>query len=130
METNRQKKISGVLQNDLTIILQKLIKNSGKSSIICSVTKVKISTDLSLAKVYVSIFPVAQVKSIFELIIQGQNLIRKSLGSLIKNHVRRIPDLAFYIDDSLEQISEIEKALKGSSNPIKDATLLSKRKSI
>jgi len=130
METNRQKKISGVLQNDLTIILQKLIKNSGKSSIICSVTKVKISTDLSLAKVYVSIFPVAQVKSIFELIIQGQNLIRKSLGSLIKNQVRRIPDLAFYIDDSLEQISEIEKALKGSSNPIKDATLLSKRKSI
>ena len=130
METNRQKKISGVLQNYLTIILQKLIKNSGKSSIICSVTKVKISTDLSLAKVYVSIFPVAQVKSIFELIIQGQNLIRKSLGSLIKNQVRRIPDLAFYIDDSLEQISEIEKALKGSSNPIKDATLLSKRKSI
>ena len=112
METNRQKKISGVLQNDLTIILQKLIKNSGKSSIICSVTKVRISTDLSLAKVYVSIFPVAQVKSIFELIIQGQNLIRKSLGSLIKNQVRRIPDLAFYIDDSLEQISEIEKALK------------------
>jgi len=130
METNRQKKISGVLQNDLTIILQKLIKNSGKSSIICSVTKVKISTDLYLAKVYVSIFPVAQVKSIFELITQGQNLIRKSLGSLIKNQVRRIPDLAFYIDDSLEQISEIEKALKGSSNPIKDATLLSKRKSI
>ena len=130
METNRQKKISGVLQNDLTIILQKLIKNSGKSSIICSVTKVRISTDLSLAKVYVSIFPVAQVKSIFELIIESQNLIRKSLGSLIKNQVRRIPDLAFYIDDSLEQISEIEKALKGSSNPIKDATLLSKRKSI
>ena len=130
METNRQKKISGVLQNDLTIILQKLIKNSGKSSIICSVTKVRISTDLSLAKVYVSIFPVAQVKSIFELITQSQNLIRKSLGSLIKNQVRRIPDLAFYIDDSLEQISEIEKALKGSSNPIKDATLLSKRKSI
>ena len=130
METNRQKKISGVLQNDLTIILQKLIKNSGKSSIICSVTKVRISTDLSLAKVYVSIFPVAQVKSIFELIIQGQNLMRKSLGSLIKNQVRRIPDLAFYIDDSLELISEIEKALKGNSNPIKDATLLSKRKSI
>jgi len=130
METNRQKKISGVLQNDLTLILQKLIKSSGKSSIICSVTKVRISPDLSLAKIYVSIFPVTQVKSIFELIMQSQNLIRKSLGSLIKNQVRRIPDLAFYIDDSLEQISEIEKALKGSSNPIKDATLLSKRKSI
>ena len=130
METNRQKKISGVLQNDLTLILQKLIKSSGKSSIICSVTKVRISPDLSLAKIYVSIFPVTQVKSIFELIMQSQNLIRKSLGSLIKNQVRRIPDLAFYIDDSLEQISEIEKALKGNSNPIKDTILLSKRKSI
>jgi ribosome-binding factor A len=130
METNRQKKISGVLQNDLTLILQKLIKSSGKNSIICSVTKVRISPDLSLAKIYVSIFPVTQVKSIFELIMQSQNLIRKSLGSLIKNQVRRIPDLAFYIDDSLEQISEIEKALKGNSNPIKDTSLLSKRKSI
>ena len=130
METNRQKKISGVLQNDLTLILQKLIKSSGKSSIICSVTKVRISPDLSLAKIYVSIFPVTQVKSIFELIMQSQNLIRKSLGSLIKNQVRRIPDLAFYIDDSLEQISEIEKALKGNSNHIKDTSLLSKRKSI
>ena len=130
METNRQKKIGGVLQNDLTLILQKLIKSSGKSSIICSVTKVRISPDLSLAKIYVSIFPVDQVKSIFELIMQSQNLIRKSLGLLIKNQVRRIPDLAFYIDDSLEQISEIEKALKGNSNPIKDTSLLSKRKSI
>jgi ribosome-binding factor A len=130
METNRQKKISGVLQNDLTLILQKLIKSSGKSSIICSVTKVRISPDLSLAKIYVSIFPVTQVKSIFELIMQSQNLIRKSLGSLIKNQVRRIPDLAFYIDDSLEQISEIEKALKGILIPSKILALLSKRKSI
>ena len=56
METTRQKKIGGILQNDLTLILQKLIKSVGKNSVISSITKVKISSDLSIAKVYVSVF--------------------------------------------------------------------------
>mgnify|MGYP005699390861 FL=1 len=65
METTRQKKIGGLLQNDLTLILQKLIKSVGKNSVISSITKVKISSDLSIAKVYVSVFPVSQFESIF-----------------------------------------------------------------
>lgn len=128
METTRQKKIAGILQNDLTLILQKLLKSVGKNSVISSITKVKVSPDLSLAKIYVSVFPINQVKTVLELIEINKSSIRNSLGILIKNQVRRIPALAFYIDDSLEQISKIEKALQEGSNPIKDSSLLEKRK--
>lgn len=128
METTRQKKIAGILQNDLTLILQKLLKSVGKNSVISSITKVKVSPDLSLAKIYVSVFPVNQVKTVLGLIEINKSSIRNSLGILIKNQVRRIPALAFYIDDSLEQISKIEKALQEGSNPIKDSSLLEKRK--
>ena len=128
METTRQKKIAGILQNDLTLILQKLLKSVGKNSVISSITKVKVSPDLSLAKIYVSVFPINQVKTVLELIEINKSSIRNSLGILIKNQVRRIPALAFYVDDSLEQISKIEKALQEESNPIKDSSLLEKRK--
>jgi ribosome-binding factor A len=128
METTRQKKIAGILQNDLTLILQKLLKSVGKNSVISSITKVKVSPDLSLAKIYVSVFPINRVKTVLELIEINKSSIRNSLGILIKNQVRRIPALAFYIDDSLEQISKIEKALQEGSNPIKDSSLLEKRK--
>ena len=130
METTRQKKIGGILQNDLTLILQKLIKSVGKNSVISSITKVKISSDLSIAKVYVSVFPVSQFESIFELIELNKSSIRNSLGILIKDQVRRIPALSFYIDDSLEHIDAVEKALQGKSDPIKNSSLLDKRKSV
>ena len=130
METTRQKKISGILQNDLTSILQKLLKSVGKNSVISSITKVKVSPDLSVAKVYVSVFPINQSAVIFELIELNKSSIRNSLGMLIKNQVRRVPVLAFYLDDSLEYINKIENALKGKGDPIKDESLLDKRKSI
>jgi|TARA_B110000971_G_C19967814_1_gene481118 ribosome-binding factor A len=130
METTRQKKIAGILQNDITTILQKLLKSVGKNSVISSITKVKISPDLSIAKIYVSVFPVNQAQSIFELIEEAKNSIRNSLGILIKNQVRRVPALVFYIDDSLEHISKVEKALEGKADPIKNSDLLEKRKSI
>lgn len=130
METTRQKKISGILQNDLTSILQKLLKSVGKNSVISSITKVKVSPDLSIAKVYVSVFPINQSAVIFELIELNKSSIRNSLGMLIKNQVRRVPVLTFYLDDSLEYINKIENALKGEGDPIKDESLLDKRKSI
>jgi ribosome-binding factor A len=105
METTRQKKIAGILQNDLTLILQKLLKSVGKNSVLSSITKVKVSPDLSLAKTYVSVFPVNQVKPVLELIETNKGSIRNSLGVLIKNQVRRVPALAFYIDVSVVNIS-------------------------
>ena len=130
METTRQKKIAGILQNDLTSILQKLLKHVGKNSVISSVTKVKISSDLSLAKIYTSVFPINQAKPAFKLIELNKSSIRNSLGILIKNQVRRVPVIEFYLDDSLDHIAKIEEALEEKSNPIKDTDLLEKRKAI
>ena len=130
MDTTRQKKIAGILQKDLAVILLKLLKNSGRNNVLSSVTKVKISPDLSIAKIYVSVFPVLQAEPVLKLLVHKKNSVRNSLGKLIKNQVRRIPDLAFYIDDSLEHIDKVEDALKGVEDPIKNSLLLNKRKSI
>ena len=130
MESTRQKKIGVTLQKDLTIILQKLLKKGAMGSIIASVTKVRVSPDLSSAKVYISVFPVKNTPVIFDLISQKKSEIRNSLGILIKNQIRRVPELFFYNDDSLEHIDSIDAALKKNEDPIKNTSLLEKRKKI
>ena len=130
MESTRQKKVGVTLQKDLTIILQKLLKEGAIGSIIASVTKVRVSSDLSSAKVYISIFPVKNTPAIFDLIRQKKSEIRNSLGILVKNQIRRVPELLFYNDDSLEHIDSIDAALKKNEDPIKNTSLLEKRKKI
>ena len=130
MESTRQKKIGVTLQKDLTIILQKLLKEGAMGSIIASVTKVRVSPDLSSAKVYISVFPVKNTPAIFDLISQKKSEIRNSLGILVKNQIRRVPELLFYNDDSLEHIDSIDAALKKNEDPIKNTSLLEKRKKI
>ena len=130
MESTRQKKIGVTLQKDLTIILQKLLKEGAMGSIIASVTKVRVSPDLSSAKVYISIFPVKNTPAIFDLIRQKKSEIRNSLGILVKNQIRRVPEFLFYNDDSLEHIDSIDAALKKNEDPIKNTSLLEKRKKI
>ena len=130
MESTRQKKIGVTLQKDLTIILQKLLKVGAMDSIIASVTKVRVSSDLSSAKVYISVFPVKNTSVIFDLISQKKSEIRNSLGILVKNQIRRVPELFFYNDDSLEHIDSIDAALKKNEDPIKNTSLLEKRKKI
>ena len=130
MESTRQKKIGVTLQKDLTIILQKLLKEGAMGSIIASVTKVRVSPDLSSAKVYISVFPVKNTPAIFDLICQKKSEIRNSLGILVKNQIRRVPEFLFYNDDSLEHIDSIDAALKKNEDPIKNTSLLEKRKKI
>lgn len=130
METTRQKKISGILQKDLIAILQRLLKNSMKNTLIASVTKVKISSDLSVAKIYVSVFPVKASKEVFELIKESRGAIRNSLGVLVKNQIRRVPELSFFLDDSLDYIDKIDSALKSGEDPIRNTDLLEKRKKL
>ena len=130
METTRQKKIGAVIQQDLTVILQKLLKENLSGSVIVSVTKVRVSSDLSSAKTYISVFPVKNTSTIFGLFSKKKNAIRHALALLVKNQVRRIPELFFYNDDSLEHIDSIDKALKTTEDPIKNNSLLPKRKKI
>jgi ribosome-binding factor A len=128
METQRQKKIAGVIQKDLADILQRAATDGGMQGTLISVSKVYVTTDLSIAKVYVSIFPNNKAAELLEGIKSNEPLIKHDLAQRTKHQLRRIPELSFYLDDSLEYIDNIEKSLKGKENPIENPELLPKRK--
>ena len=128
METNRQKKIGGVIQRDLAEILQSHLRDAGKTGILISVSKVKVTTDLSQAKAYLSIFPAKEAQEILSELNQNRTRIKHEVAVRTKNQLRRMPDLQLFIDDSLEYIENIEKSLKGEENPIDQPDLLSRRK--
>ncbi|WP_425076354.1 30S ribosome-binding factor RbfA [Psychroserpens sp. S379A] len=127
-ETQRQKKIGGILQQDLAEVLQKAATDGGLRGVIISVSKVNVTTDLSIAKAYLSIFPNKDAKKLLDGIRSNTPLIRHELAQRTKHQLRRMPNLEFFIDDSLEYIDGIEKSLKGEDNPIKNKDLLDKRK--
>ncbi len=127
-ETQRQKKIGGILQKDLVEVLQGAATKGGLRGIIISVSKVHVTTDLSIAKVYLSIFPNSEAEELLKGIRSNTPLIRHELAQRTKHQLRRMPNLEFFIDDSLEHIAGIEKSLRGEDNPIKNSELLDKRK--
>ena len=127
-ESQRQKKIGSVLQRDLAEVLQRAATQGGMPGIIISVSKVKVTVDLSVAKVYLSIFPNDKAKELIEGIRSNTPLIRHELAQRTKNQLRRMPNLEFIIDDSLEYIDRIEQSLKGKDNPLENPDLLDKRK--
>ena len=128
METKRQKKIAGVLQKDLADVLQRAATDGGLHGVLISVSKVYVTTDLSIAKVYLSIFPNNKAGELLEGVKSNQPLIKHELAQRTKHQLRRMPELTFYIDDSLEYIDNIDKSLKGDENPITNPDLLPKRK--
>jgi ribosome-binding factor A len=128
METNRQKKIGALLQNDLVDILQGEIRKNGISNLIISISKVNVTTDLSIAKVHLSVFPTEKAPEILAAIKTNTPLIKHDLAQRVRNQLRKVPNLTFYIDDSLDYIESIDNALKGNENPITNPDLLEKRK--
>jgi len=128
IESNRQKKIAGVLQNDLANVIQNMLREAGQTGIIVSVSKVSVTVDLSLAKVYVSIFPSGDAAPMVEELNKLKPNIKHQIALLTKDQLRKMPDLTFYNDDSLEYIEKIDEAVKGEEDPIKDPNLLERRK--
>ncbi len=127
-ESQRQKKIGSLLQRDLVDILQGAATQGGMRGVIISVSKVKVTVDLSMAKVYLSIFPNDKAEVLVTGIRSNQPFIKHELAKRTKNQLRRMPELHFFIDDSLEHIDKIEKSLKGKDNPINNPDLLGRRK--
>jgi len=127
MESNRQKKIASVLQKDLVDVLQSAA-SSGMQGVIISVTKVSVTVDLSIAKVYLSVFPADKREVLIEGIKSNAPKIKHELAQRTRHQLRRMPELDFFIDDSLEYIDQIERSLKGLDNPLKKPNSLEKRK--
>lgn len=128
METNRQKKIGSVLQKDLVDILQGEIRKNNISNLIISVSKVTVTSDLSIAKVYLSVFPSDRGTELLAAIKTNTPLIKHDLSQRVKQQLRKVPNLVFFIDDSLEYIDQIEKAMSLKENPVENRELLEKRK--
>ena len=127
-ESNRQKKIAGVLQEDIATVLRNMLQESGQSGTIISVSKVNVTVDLSLAKAYVSVFPSDRAETIVSELNELKPSIKHKVAQLTKHQLRRMPDLSFYNDDSLDYIEQIDKAVKGENDPLKNPDLLPKRK--
>ncbi len=130
METNRQKKIGGVIQKDLVDILQGEIRKNGISNLIISVSKVSVTTDLSVATVHLSVFPQDKAVETLAAIKSNSYLIKHDLSQRVRLQLRKVPNLIFFIDDSLDYIEKIDHALSNRENPIENRDLLEKRKKI
>ena len=111
MDSTRQKKISRLLQKELSEIFQREVREIIMSTMV-TVTSVRISPDMGVAKVYLSIFPVEPKAAVFKSVKDNQSKIRHLLGQRVGKQLRIIPELAFYIDDSLDYLENIDKLLK------------------
>lgn len=109
MESTRQAKIARLIQKELSEILrQQTAKTNG---ILVSVSAVRVSPDLSIARAYLSIFPSDKAKDILENINRSARTIRYELGQKVHFQLRKIPELAFHLDDSLDYIENIDHLL-------------------
>ena len=111
METTRQLKVARQIQKDISDILVK--EAAGLlPGVMASVTVVRVSPDLSFAKVYMSIFPFDRSVHAMDVLENNNWMIRKALGARVKHQLKQVPELAFMLDDSLEYIENIEGLLK------------------
>ncbi len=110
METNRQLRISRLIQKDLG----KIFQVSGRDWIpgaMITVTKVYVTADLSIARVYLSIFG-KDASEVIKVVETKRSEIRRQLGMYVKNQLRHVPELRFFVDDSLDYIENLENLLK------------------
>jgi len=110
MQETRQNRISRLLQKELATIFQ--LQTSKMHGVLVSVTRVRISPDLSICTAYLSIFPSEKGEEILANIKNNEKAIRYELGVRVGKQLRIIPDLRFFIDDSLDYIEHIDELLK------------------
>ena len=111
MESTRQKKVSRQLQKDLSEIFQLEGRTLFGTSFV-SVTVVRVSTDLSVARAYLSIFGEGNKDELLVEINQMSYAIRKKLAARVRNQMRKVPELKFFLDDSVDYAQNIESLLK------------------
>ena len=118
MESNRQKKIAQIIQEDLAELFLRQASDSQKGFLI-SVSDVKVTVDLGIAKIYLSIFPQSFREPIMKEIEENKPFYRNFVGQKMAKQVRSIPQLNFYLDTTLDDVEKLEKELKGlGDNPI------------
>ena len=110
METTRQNKISRLLQKELSEIF--LLQTKAMPGTLVSISAVRISPDMSIARGYLSVFPSEKAEEIVKNINENMKTIRYELGTRVRHQLRIIPELKFFVDDSLDYIEKIDSLLK------------------
>ncbi|MCI7398974.1 MAG: 30S ribosome-binding factor RbfA [Prevotella sp.] len=110
MQETRQNKIARLLQKELSVIFQQ--QTRAMRGVMVSVTRTKISPDLSVCTAYLSVFPSERGEEIIKNINANDKTIRYELGTRVRHQLRIIPELRFFIDDSLDYIDRIDELLK------------------
>ena len=111
MESTRQKKVSRLIQKELSVIFQQNTQEI-LGNIMVSLTIVRISPDLADANIFLSIFPVDDPQVALKVIRSNTVMIRKKLGESVRNQLRIVPTLQFHLDDSAAYAEEIDRLLK------------------
>ena len=109
MQETRQNRIARLLQKELAEIFQS--QTRAMHGVLVSVTRVRISPDLSICTAYLSIFPSAKAEELLNNIKGNEQSIRYELGRRVHNQLRIIPELRFFLDDSLDYIDHIDELL-------------------
>ena len=110
MQETRKNLIARLLQKELSIIFQ--IKTRAMHGVMVSVTRCRVSPDLSICTAYLSIFPSEKADELIKNVTANEKTIRYELGTRVRNQLRIIPELRFFIDDSLDYIERIDELLK------------------
>ena len=110
MQETRQNRIARLLQKELDEIFQ--AQTRAMHGVLVSVTRVSISPDLSICTAYLSIFPSDNAQQMLDNIRRNEKSVRYELGQRVRNQLRIIPELRFFIDDSLDYLEHIDQLLK------------------
>lgn len=110
MQETRQNRIARLLQKELSLIFQSQTRMMHGTMV--SVTRVKVSLDLGICTAYLSIFPSEKSEELLKNITANEKTIRYELGTRVRNQLRIIPELRFFIDDSLDYIERIDELLR------------------
>lgn len=111
MTSVRQEKVAELIKQELSLIFQKESRTLCLGSMV-SVTVLRISPDLGVARVYISIFAAKDTQAVFDSVQANSSLIRRELGRRVSKQLRKVPELYFFLDDSLDYAEEIDDLLK------------------
>ena len=110
MESTRQHKVSRLIQKDLSDILLRYARSL--SGTLISVSEVRVSPDLAIAHVYLSIFPQDRMESTLSKVNEDKGKIRGEMGHLQRHQLRLIPELHFHLDETIDKMARIDELLK------------------
>ncbi len=111
MDSRRQKKINQLVQDEMSIFLQKEGANYYGNKFV-TVTEVKITSDLQTCKIYVSVFDKNEGEAVVEKLNSNIRDIRRRFGHIMRNALRIIPEMQFFLDDTLDNVYRLEELFK------------------